>query len=370
MQRRHLLLFSVGLMFVVSWLVGCSEPISHDLPAVKNVILFIGDGMGFEQVKAAGMFAHGRAGTLAFEAFPYRAQMTTFSADNAITDSSASGTAMATGHKVNNGVVGMAIPGDKRELPTLVEICKEAGKSTALVTTTYITHATPATFGAHEESRKNYEEIAEDYLLRSRPDVLFGSAKYISPEAAKKAGYFVVINRKELFELDTENIEKVSGQFGEDIPYEYDGVGDLPHLSEMTEVALKMCDNNPRGFFMMVEGGKIDWAGHDNDLIRNVTETVEFDRAVQKALDWAGTRNDTLIVVTADHETGGMTVLKNNGQGKIPTVWWSTGGHTARPVAVYATGNGAEEFTGQMDNTGIFEKIMAAMGSVALTTTQ
>jgi len=149
---------------IILVLLGCiltAEPLSA---TPKNIILLIGDGMGFEQVKAAGMYLNGKAGTLSFESFPNQAEVTTYSADSSVTDSAAAGTAIATGHKVNNGVISMAYPGDGSELYTLLEYFKERGKSTGLVSTTYMTHATPAVFGAHEPSRNNISEIARDYL--------------------------------------------------------------------------------------------------------------------------------------------------------------------------------------------------------------
>jgi len=327
--------------------------------APKNVILFIGDGMGFEQVAAAGMYANGQAGTLIFEAFDHQGQVTTYAADAAITDSAASGTAMATGHKVNNGVVSMAIPGDNRELETALEYLKKQGKSTGLVTTTHITHATPAVFAAHEPDRGNLAEIAQDFLTQSRPNVLFGGGgKGISKKATLAAGYIVIKDRKGLFEIDTENVTIISGQFGKGhMPYEVDGLGDLPHLSEMTAVALKILDNDADGFFLMVEGGRIDHAGHDNDLLRNVTETIEFAKAVETAINWAGADANTLIIVTADHECGGLKVEKNNGAGKLPTVSWSTNDHTAAKVPVYARGVNAQMAREIKDDTQIFSML-------------
>jgi len=329
--------------------------------APKNMILFIGDGMGFEQVAAAGMYANGQAGTLGFEGLAYQGKVTTYSADAEVTDSAAAGTAMATGHKVNNGTVSMAIPGDGRELETLVEYFKKRGKSAGLVTTTYITHATPAVFAAHEQDRDNFTGIAQDFLTQSRPNVMLGGGeKGMSEKAAAKAGYVVVKNRKELFEIDAENIRMVSGQFGKgNMPYEVDGLGDLPHLSEMAEVALKILDNDADGFFLMVEGGKIDHAGHNNDLLRNVTETIEFARAIEVAMSWARDRTDTLIIVTADHECGGLKVEKNNGAGKLPTVSWSTDDHTAAKVPVYAWGANAQMAREIKDNTQIFSMATA-----------
>ncbi len=351
----------LSLLLFTAFLSGCSAP-------PKNVILCIGDGMGFEQVKAASIYATGKEGTLCFESFPYKTSMTTHSANAAVTDSAASGTAIATGHKVNNKVLSMQIPGDGRELQTSLEYFQQKGKATGLVTTTPVTHATPAAFGAHEKSRYNYENVATDYLTQTRPNVLFGAGGHgITPQAAKDAGYVVVSNLNELQSLNTEEVTFVSGQFGKNIPYEMQWAGDLPHLSQMTESALAILDNDPDGFFLMIEGGTIDWAGHDNELANNIGETIEFARTVQIVFDWAEERDDTLLVVTADHETGGLKVIKNNGKGKLPDVSWSSKNHTAAQVPVYAWGTGAGLFTGPMDNTDIHKKIVKAAGNIAPT---
>ncbi len=328
--------------------------------APKNIIVFIGDGMGPEQVRAAALYANGQAGTLSFEQFPYQGTATTHSANADVTDSAAAATALATGNKADNGVISMSIPGDKEELTTLLEYYQTKEKSIGLVTTVYITHATPAGFGAHEPARKNLNEIAHDYLHQTQPNVLFGGGEHgMTPDSAKAVGYTVVNNREEMQAVDTESLNMVSGQFGGEIPYEYDGIGNLPHLSEMTEIALKVLDNDPDGFFLMVEGGKIDWAGHGNDLERNIFETIEFANSVTAALQWAKDRNDTLIIVTADHETGGLKVIESNGKGKFPKVTWSTGGHTGVPVGVYAWGAGAEKFQANIDNTDIPKMILS-----------
>jgi alkaline phosphatase len=163
--------------------------------------------------------------------------------------------------------------------------------------------------------------------------------------------------------LDTQTETRVSGQFGEDhLPYEYDGdYSTLPHLSEMTAVALDILDDDPEGFFLMVEGGRIDHAGEDNELERNVFETIEFAHAVQVARDWAGNRRDTLILVTADHEAGGLTVLEGEDAQGFPNVSWSTTGHTGVDVPVYAWGTHAERVDGVMDNTDLFRLAVSAV---------
>lgn len=251
----------------------------------------------------------------------------------------------------------MAIPGNGAELEMALERLRDQGKSTGLVTTTYLTHATPAAFGAHESSRTNYDEIAGDYLAQTRPDLLFGGgANGLTLEAAQAAGYTVVIDRAEMLTLNTATITMTSGQFGDThLPYEYDGLADLPHLSEMTEIALEILDNDPDGFFLMVEGGRIDHAGHINDIQRNVCETIEFANAAAKVIGWSQGRTDTLILVTADHETGGLTVLGDNGQGEWPTVSWSTTHHTGVNVPIYGWGPNAEVLAGVMDNTDLFD---------------
>jgi len=325
----------------------------------RNVIFFIGDGMGPEQVKAATYYL---GGPLSFESLPYQGWLTTYSANSSVTDSAAAATAMATGYKVNNGVISEARPANAdytvvgSEMQTLVEYFKAQGKSTGLVTTTYVTHATPAAFGAHTSDRNNLTDIAGDYLNQTRPNVLLGGgANGMSVSTATSAGYNVVTSRAAMQALDTETQTMVSGQFGSSyLPYEYDGLGALPHLSEMTTTALDILDNDPDGFFVMIEGGLIDQAGHSNDIRRNVRETVEFGNSVQRAIDWAAGRGDTLILVAADHETGGLLVTGNNGQGNYPSVSWSSGDHTAANVPVYAWGHGAELISGVMNNTQMF----------------
>lgn len=338
--------------------------------APRNVILLIGDGMGFEQVRAAGMYQNGSEGTLSMESFPYTSTMTTSSADNAITDSAASATAMATGHKVNNGVISIAMPGDLSELETMLERFHTHCKRVGLVTTTYATHATPAGFGAHELLRANTSGIAGDYLTQTKPDMLFGGgANGLNPTNAAAAGYTVVTDRTTMQALTPTSATRVSGQFGTThLPYEYDyfvgadpGYNTLPHLSEMVTTAVAFLEDAPDGFFLMVEGGRIDHAGHANDIARNIFEVLEFDHAVEVAYAWTMSHTDTLIIVTADHETGGLDVITNNGAGTFPTVTWSTTGHTATPVPVYAWGVNAELVTQVADNTDIYALALAGL---------
>jgi alkaline phosphatase len=317
--------------------------------------------MGFEAVKAAGYYASGKTGTLSFERFPHHAEIKTYAANTPMTDSAAAATAMATGYKVNNGVISMEIPGSETPLKTLLEISKELGKRTGLVSTTYITHATPAAFGAHNPQRNNLGEIAHDYLHLTRPNVLLGGGgNGITEERAESAGYTVVTDREELLNLNTDAETFVSGQFGQtNIPYMYEGANNLPHLSEMATVALDILSNSENGFFLLLEGGRIDHAGHSNDIERQLLETVEFSKAVQTVYDQVSDE-DTIILVTADHETGGLRVHKNNGQGNVPEISWTTGGHTVSNVPLYGWGKHADRVEGVMNNTDLIKVVSGA----------
>jgi len=345
----------------------------------KNVILFIGDGMGVNQVKAASYYHAGEDGALAMHALPRRAMMTTHSTAK-VTDSAASATAMATGRKVDNGVIAKAIPGDGQPLTTILELFKQRGAWTGLVTNDSLLGATPAAFAAHQKNRGMARPIADDYLTKTRPNVMFGGG---GPglDAAEKHGYLVARDLAEFKQLPgklaTSGLRKdyhLAGIFGPERfeyfhlhPDAYEKT--YPRLNMMTGLALRMLNGSPKGFFLMVESALIDKSGHnqrvENDTQRtwaNITETLEFDRAVQVARDFAKAHPDTLIIVTADHECGGLKLLENRGQGNWPDVKWTTTGHTADAVDVFAVGPGSEKITGTIDNTDIYRIIVEAAG--------
>jgi len=360
--RLSFLLFIIAVSgaLILSFLVSCSINGGDDSP--RNIILFIGDGMGEAQVKVGSYFATGMEAGLPFQQFPVRSVVTTYSADSPITDSAAAATAMATGRKVNNGVLSVAIPGDGEPLETILELSLKQGRRAGIVTTTSITHATPAAFAAHQPSRTDGASIARDMLHGAKPDLLFGGGgEGMDPQMAQESGYRVITDRESMLKLTFKDLP-VSGQFGTThMPYESEGLGNLPHLSEMTQKAIDLLSQDPAGFFLVVEGGRIDHAAHRNDVQLLVGEVLEFSRAVEVALQWAEGDSHTLIVVTADHETGGLEILHGASQGQIPEVRWSTTGHTGIPVPLYAWGLGACSFAPQLDNTEIHQRLKGCL---------
>ena len=323
----------------------------------KYVILCIGDGMGSEQIRAAGMYVNGNPGTLSFEALPHRGSVVTKPHGEDITDSAASATAMATGTKVYNGVISRAIPGGGENLKTVLEIAMEEGKAVGVVTTTGVTHATPAAFVAHSRNRRFTAEIVEYYLRLTRPHVFFGGGGTEIPVAdTRDAGYRVATTVKDLAALPEENGLRVAGLFGSyHLPYVMDRESNDPGLRQLSAKALAILSQDPDGFFLLIEGGRIDHAGHSNDIERLVREVAEFSDAVQEVMDWSDGRPDTLVLVTADHETGGLRVITNRGAGKAPEVTWQSTGHTSVDVPIFARGSNAFRVNGRLDNTDLFD---------------
>jgi alkaline phosphatase len=341
-------------LFVIAFLVLTLTAAGSGGKKPRNLIIFIGDGMGVAQVYSA-MTQSGFSMT--FPAFPVTGFSITYSANRYITDSAAGGTALATGEKTDNGMIG--VRPDSTAIPNLMEMAKAAGFSTGVISTSTVTHATPASFIAHDPSRESYEDIAR-WFLKGTADVFIGGGvnhfrvRKDSTDLTidlKKMGYDVVYT---MDDLKKSGSSKIAGLMADgDMPYIETG-RDPQYLAEATAKAIEVLSHNKKGFVLMVEGSEIDWACHDNNMKRSVDETLDMDRAVKVAYDYALKNGNTLIVVTADHETGGMTITGGDVEKKTVSGAFTTKGHSAVMVPVFAYGQGSEAFAGIHDNTGLF----------------
>ncbi|MFO7932682.1 MAG: alkaline phosphatase [Bacteroidales bacterium] len=321
----------------------------------KNVILLIADGMGVSQLHA-GLTAN--KGHLFIENFKYMGLTKTQSADDYITDSAAAGTALSTGTKTYGGAIG--VDTDKKPLKTILEEAEEKGLATGLVSTSSITHATPAAFIAHQPSRNMYEEIAADFL-KTDIDVFIGGGYNHFTE--REDGRNLVNELKQkgyIVEQDLNKIKKVKkGKLAGFTAPEHNGRmderGDMLPVS--TQTAITILSNNKKGFFLMVEGSQIDWGGHAGHTHYIIQEMLDFDRTVGKVLEFAYKNGETLVIVGSDHETGGMAILNGSFETGYVEGEYTTGGHTGLMVPIFAYGPGAEKFTGIMDNTDVNKKI-------------
>ena len=330
------------------------EPASNKKP--KNVILLIGDGMGVAHIYS-GITAN--LGEMYIQNFKKIGFQTTYSANDYTTDSAASGTALASGSKTYNGAIG--VNADTVSVENIREKFETQGMATGVVATASITHATPAAFVAHQPKRSMYEAIAADFLKTNIDVFIGGGYKHFTErkdgknlvDELKKKGYKVETEMKKIAKTKK---GKLAGLVSSEHPTTIEnGRGDM--LIKATETAINILDNDPDGFFLMVEGSQIDWAGHQHNTSYLVTETHDFDKTVGKALEFASKNKETLVIVTADHETGGFGI--NNGNMKTGEVLgeYTTGGHTGVMIPVFAFGPGSEEFTGFYDNTDIPKKI-------------
>jgi alkaline phosphatase len=332
------------------------QAIAHPNAEIRNVILLIGDGMGLAQV-FAGFSANND------ELYIQYANQTGFqktkSKNKYKTDSAAAGTALACGTKTNNGAIG--VDSDGNLVPSILEIASENGKATGVVVTCAITHATPAAFVAHTGSRKNTADIAK-FFVSDKIDVFIGGGlddfsqradnDDLIPELQEKG--FQVVTKTE--ELHTINDGKLAALLKPGHLEKYPERGDI--LPQSTAKAIDILSKDKDGFFLMVEGSQIDWAGHDMDFTYLVEEMLDFDRAVGAALKFAEKDGHTLVIITADHETGGLSIHDANlAEGSVEGRF-STDNHSTIMVPVFAYGPGAELFTGIYENTAIFQKMM------------
>ncbi len=324
-------------------------------PPVKNIIFMIGDGMGISHL-CAGYTANKDA--LNIMQAKHIGFITTFSADDYVTDSAAAGTAMACGTKTKNGMIGVDSTG--KAVTSILELAEQNQLATGLVSTSAITHATPAAFIAHQPDRHWYEKIAADFL-KTDIDVFIGGGKdYFTnrkdgqnlADQLKTKGYRVLYNLDSIVAVKEGKLAGLTAP--EHNPPYSEGRADM--LPKATQTSLDILSKNQKGFFLMVEGSQIDWGGHENNIDYIINETLDFDRAVGKALEFAQNNPNTLVVVTADHETGGLGLNQGNISKGTVEAGYTTEHHTGVMVPVYAFGPGAENFTGFFDNTDFITK--------------
>lgn len=319
---------SLALTSAVTWGVTRSDVIKADGKAsdtkIKNVIVLIGDGMG-PSYMTAHRYMKDNPKTFEMESTEFDKHLVgtqkTYPEDEHqnITDSASAATAMSAGVKTYNAAI--AVDNDKAEVKTVLEQAKAQGKSTGLVATSEITHATPAAFGAHDISRKNMDAIANDYFDekingKHKVDVLLGGGvnNFVRKdrnltEEFKKSGYSYVTDREQLL---NDKSDQILGLFA---PGGLDKMIDrnekAPSLEEMTNAAINRLNKNDKGFFLMVEGSQIDWAGHDNDVVGAMSEMEDFEKAFKAAIEFAKKDKHTLVIATADHSTGGFSLGVN-----------------------------------------------------------
>lgn len=331
----------------------------------KNIILMIGDGMGITQI-SAGMYSNGNH--LNLERFNNIGLHKNSSSDALITDSAAGATAFACGQKTYNGAVG--VDPDTNAMETILEEAEARGLKTGLVATSTIDHATPASFIAHNRSRQNYEEIALDFLNTDAEIFIGGGQKSferremddrnLSNELRAKGYKVVSFVDKEIDEIDMKGVDKLMYYTADGSPLPVSQGRD--YLKPAANLAVSHLNkSNEKGFFLMIEGSQIDWGGHSNDANYIITEMIEFDKTIGAVLDFAEKDGNTLVIVTADHETGGFAIQKESKLDSLVTAFTSDY-HTGDLIPVFAYGPGSEQFRGFYENTAIYHKMRDIFG--------
>ncbi len=391
-------------------LLGLAASCARQENQAKYVFYFIGDGMGFTHVAAAEAYLAQERGVigmdpLCFTQFPVLGEAVTCSANSIITDSSAAGTALSTGEKTNNRMLAVA-PDSTTQLKSISYKIHDAGYSVGVMSTTPINHATPAAFFGHNVKRGNYYEIGQE--LPSTGFEFFAGGGLYHPKGKDgdeevslydmiaEGGYTLAYGYEDFqAKKDADHIVLVQSEGSDQIcPYALGRPEGALTLQQIVEAAVTVLERNPKGFFLMAEGGLIDWTAHSQDLAGTIFEVLDFDQAIAVAdAFYAKHPDETLIVVTADHETGGLALgakgyqydltvidkIKNtstttdveqymnssqsiSGVNEEAQVGWTTFSHCGGPVPVWAKGVGSERFAGRQDNTDIPKKICAAMG--------
>ncbi|HRG69186.1 MAG TPA: alkaline phosphatase [Saprospiraceae bacterium] len=331
----------------------------------KNIILMIGDGMGISQI-TAGMYSNNNY--LELERCTHIGLHKQHASDNLITDSAAGATVFSIGRKSNNKYLGLDSLGNPHQ--TILEYLSSKKYKTGLLVTSTIVHATPAAFYAHQKSRNDYEKIAVDLMATDVDLLIGGGKKYFNRRMTDSLDLIEVLKNRDYlvqdyFDQDLNNWIFPIGQklafFTADGDPEKQSKG-RNYLPSATAKSIAFLNQpNAKGFFLMVEGSQIDWGGHDNDANYIIAEMLDFDKAIKAALDFAQADQNTLVIITADHETGGLAIIGGKKFGDLKTAF-TTENHTADLIPVFAYGPGAELFSGIYENTEIYNKMMQLMG--------
>ena len=347
----------------------------------RNIILLIGDGMGPTHISVYRNVQGGPNHKLSFDKFDFSGYVKTHAYNSLVTDSAASATAFSSGVKTINRYVG--VDHNKKPAKNITEMLFEKGFVNTIISTSEITHATPAAFASHVSSRYEKEKIAEHIYNSKNHIVLGGGTNYFLPieeggiredgvDFVKKIkkNFHYLETKKDLDNFNYSDRKKIFGLFAED---DLERTEFEPNLLEMLDFSIReskrLLADGCKGFFIMAEGSKIDWASHDNDYEYYLKEMQEFEKTVKKALNFAEENNDTLVIVTADHETGGLLIEQDDARyretGNMKISWNTAVGrgvHTGIMVPVFAQGPGAENFSGVMDNTDVFFAMEEALG--------
>ena len=329
---------------------------------VKKVIFIIGDGMGLAQISGAMSETNERN---AFERFNVIGMSKTSSSDNYVTDSGAGATVFAIGKKTFNGAISVSV--DSMAYPSLFEMMKKKNMATGVVVTSSITHATPACFYAHVSSRKSEDDIA-NFLLQGNCDIAIGGGtKFIKyrkdsmdlTALLQRNGFMVKTDTSNNFTPLLANKQVYTLAF-DGMKRKLDGRNDF--LKQASLSAVSQLNHNKNGYMLMIEGSQIDWGGHENNYEYMKTELYDLNETMNAVLDYAEQQGDVLVVVTADHETGGLSLHPNKENKKKFTPNYSTGGHSGIMVPVFAFGPGAENFGGIYENTEVHFKFKKLLG--------
>ena len=348
--QRFITLATVGAMALSMVACGGEKDetiILKNVTQAKNVILMIGDGMGPHQIRAGELY---KGEKLTMQKFPYSAFVETRSASDAITDSAAAATALATGTRTTNGVVGK--DSSYQDLETIVDIAAKLGKRTGILATEALSGATPMGFSGHANSRNYSEELLESAATSGNVN-LFASAvlKATYHSIFEEAGYEKLINADDISQSTS---DKVFGSYVIQAASEpMSANGGMVAFDRLVTEALEYLSKDEDGFFLMAEGSHIDHGGHDNNFAYMLEELIAFDNAVEAVLKWAKGRDDTVVIVTADHETGGLFVSPAATHEMVKQAYtdyktsyiendecyeWTTSGHTNTDVCIFING--------------------------------